>query len=671
MKNLNNILLIITLNLTLFFSAYSSVYSTPINQFINSVSPPMNSNVVVKSSNIEITFMQDMNGSLMTDANIKLFGYQTGLMTASLDYNSVTKTLTINPVNNFKNGEKISLTLTSGLKTIANESITPFVYSFRAKALGGTGFFTKSSGINSEGNAINSGDIDGDGDIDLIIDNKIFKNDGNALFSFYSSLSIGGRSMIADFDNDGDLDIFVRQNDDVYFMSNNGIGNFSQIYSFIGGIGNIGDLNGDGYIDISFFQSNRDLRNVLNINGILIPDTSYYLLSSCFNNSANYIDEIPMINDMDNDGDLDIVAINGFHDGNSITFYNLCKTYFNLTNNGAGRFTTQTIFSQQLIRYPPFIYFVNESKTFDYDNDGFNDMISPGLSLKNNGSGLFIDLGYFHVFYNSIDDDFNGDGYIDLITTIEISPPLGYTNNGDGTFTEYIANNNQFTSRSTSADFDNDGDIDIAIDQAGNTEIAILLNGDSPLPVDLTSFTSQVISNSVKLSWTTNNEQNNSGFEIQRSFIKNETQESWIKAGFKDGAGNSNKSSNYSYEDKNLSTGKYKYRLKQIDFNGNFEYFNLSNEVSIGIPDKSELIQNFPNPFNPRTIINYELGITNDVKLIVYDVLGNEVASLVNEKQDAGYYSVEFDGSGFASGIYYYRLEAGEFVQSKKMLLVK
>ncbi|HRB00617.1 MAG TPA: Ig-like domain-containing protein, partial [Ignavibacteria bacterium] len=145
MKNLNKILLIIALNLTFSFS----VYSTPTNQFINSVSPPMNANSVVKSSNIVIIFEQTMNGSTMTDANVKVFGYQTGLMNLSLDFNSVANTLTINPVNEFKNGEKISVTLTSGIKTISNQSITPFVFLFRAKALGGTGSFNLSSEISN------------------------------------------------------------------------------------------------------------------------------------------------------------------------------------------------------------------------------------------------------------------------------------------------------------------------------------------------------------------------------------------------------------------------------------------------------------------------------------------------------------------------------------------
>ena len=662
--------MIITLNLIISFS----VYSTPINQYINSVSPPMNSNIVIKSSDIQITFMQDMNGSLMTDENIKLFGYQTGLMTASIDYNSVTKTLTINPVNNFKNGEKISLTLTSGLKTISNESITPFVYSIRTKALGGTGFFTKSSGIPTiQDPYILSGDVDNDGDLDLLIDNKIYKNNGNAVFTYYSLLSISGYPVMADFDSDGDLDIQTSLNNVTYLLKNNGIGDFIQTTSYPGLNGSIGDLNGDGYFDMVYFsnQNNTEVFIVKNINGVSSIDTVYIVNHNCFNPQYTYADKI-MIDDLNNDGALDLVGINGLGNGSSITFYDLCKTYHNFTNNGNRRFSIQTIFSQQLNGYTPEILFVGGSRTFDFDNDGFIDLISPGLNLKNDGAGSFVDRGYFSIYNNSIDADFNGDGYIDLINIFGANSfLLKYINDGNGFFTYSILNSNSYLRNSASGDFDNDGDIDIAQKEDHSNELAILLNGDSPLPVEINSFTSQINSNSVKLNWSTSTEQNNSGFEIQRSAVKNETPNAWTKIGFTEGQGNSNSTAEYSFEDKNLTSGKYKYRLKQIDFNGNFEFYDLSNEVVIGIPASTELMQNYPNPFNPVTNISYRLSENGFVTLRVFDNSGREVKTLVNEFKEAGYFTTEFNGSDLASGIYFYKLTAGDLMQTKKLSLVK
>jgi len=190
---------------------------------------------------------------------------------------------------------------------------------------------------------------------------------------------------------------------------------------------------------------------------------------------------------------------------------------------------------------------------------------------------------------------------------------------------------------------------------------------DIPLPVELSSFVSTVSDRDVKLNWTTANENNNSGFEIERSIVNSE----WSKVNFVTGHGNSTVPQNYSYEDRNLSSGRYNYRLKQIDYNGDFEYYDLQNEVVIGIPEKFSLSQNYPNPFNPKTTINYEIPVANHVTIIVYDIMGKEVATLVNQLQDAGYYSVTLDGSDFASGQYFYKLQAGDFSQVNRMILLK
>jgi len=189
----------------------------------------------------------------------------------------------------------------------------------------------------------------------------------------------------------------------------------------------------------------------------------------------------------------------------------------------------------------------------------------------------------------------------------------------------------------------------------------------SVLPIELNSFSSSQFENTVTLNWQTNTETNNSGFDIERSIIKDQ----WTKAGFIQGIGNSNDPIDYCFKDKNLSPGKYKYRLKQIDFNGSFEYFDLSGEVVIGVPEKYELSQNYPNPFNPATVIRYSLTENSFTSLKIYDVTGREITKLVNEKQEAGRYEVIFNGSNFASGVYFYELRSGEFVARKRMVLLK
>ena len=204
----------------------------------------------------------------------------------------------------------------------------------------------------------------------------------------------------------------------------------------------------------------------------------------------------------------------------------------------------------------------------------------------------------------------------------------------------------------------------------------------SPLPVELNAFTASVGSGSVELKWGTATEVNDYGFEIQRSAIstqqsanaaadsRNLNAEGWEKIGFVKGSGNSNSPKNYSFIDDNPDlSGTFEYRLKQIDNNGNFKYSQIVTVTSL--PTKFELWQNFPNPFNPTTTIQYSIPKAEHVTLKVYDELGKEVTTLVNENKEAGQYRVNFNGSNLASGIYFYRMTAGDFTEVKKLMLLK
>jgi hypothetical protein len=200
----------------------------------------------------------------------------------------------------------------------------------------------------------------------------------------------------------------------------------------------------------------------------------------------------------------------------------------------------------------------------------------------------------------------------------------------------------------------------------------------------LNSFTSEVINNKVTLNWTTATETNNSGFEILRGIypLNSGTQNDndWMKISFVEGHGTTTEPQFYSFIDESLRPGKYQYRLKQIDFDGSFEYSKIV-EAIIQAPTEFSLSQNYPNPFNPSTKIKYTIPSvgTRDrvsVQIIVFDVLGNEVATLVNEEKSAGEYEVEFtvgqDSSpDIASGIYFYQLKAGSFIETKKMVLLR
>ncbi len=193
-----------------------------------------------------------------------------------------------------------------------------------------------------------------------------------------------------------------------------------------------------------------------------------------------------------------------------------------------------------------------------------------------------------------------------------------------------------------------------AVSNTGN----IFTMQDSPLPVTLASFSYAVSGRNVNLKWITSSEQNNSGFEVWRIFgdANRNITSNWTNIGFIQGKGTVNGNTEYNFTDKNLSTGKYYYRIKQIDYNGNYEYFDLNGSADIGAPSKVSLGQNYPNPFNPVTNIGYEIPQDARVTMKVYDIAGREISTLVNETQAAGYHTVKFDASKYSSGMYFYKV---------------
>ncbi len=185
------------------------------------------------------------------------------------------------------------------------------------------------------------------------------------------------------------------------------------------------------------------------------------------------------------------------------------------------------------------------------------------------------------------------------------------------------------------------------------------------LPVELTAFSASCVNGSVLLSWTTATETNNQGFEIQRKSSDN-----FVTLGFVKGSGTTSQLQSYNFTDKEVDNGTYSYRLKQIDFDGTFSYSNVV-EVKITSPLSFSLSQNYPNPFNPTTKINYTVPFDSKVTISVYSITGELVTELVNNNLAAGSYSAEFNGSSLASGMYIYKMTAGSFTQTYKMMLMK
>jgi len=217
----------------------------------------------------------------------------------------------------------------------------------------------------------------------------------------------------------------------------------------------------------------------------------------------------------------------------------------------------------------------------------------------------------------------------------------------------------------------------------------------APLPVELTSFTANVINRSVELNWETATEINNYGFSVERRVMNEE----WKTIAFVRGYGNCNSQKYYSFIDEEPSYGKIQYRLKQIDFDGAYKYSETIH-VFVNGDVESKLNQNFPNPFNPETTIVYTIPNVETlpalrmgkhavslqhVTLKIYDILGREIATLVNEQQSPGKYSVHFNAvqitnlhHNLSSGVYFYTLRINPsissertFIQTRKMILVR
>jgi hypothetical protein len=194
----------------------------------------------------------------------------------------------------------------------------------------------------------------------------------------------------------------------------------------------------------------------------------------------------------------------------------------------------------------------------------------------------------------------------------------------------------------------------------------VKLIGDGPLPVELISFTALVEIEKVNLTWSTATEVNNYGFNIERR-IQNEE---WNKIGFVHGSGNSNSPKSYTFTDQPLGGIYFKYRLKQIDFDGTYEY---SNEVDVTLNkiNNFTLEQNYPNPFNPTTTIRFSLPIESFVTIKVFNLLGEQVSEVIRQSLKEGFHEIKFDGSNLASGVYFYHLNAGDFKATRKFIVAR
>ena len=197
-------------------------------------------------------------------------------------------------------------------------------------------------------------------------------------------------------------------------------------------------------------------------------------------------------------------------------------------------------------------------------------------------------------------------------------------------------------------------------------------NADQLVPVELISFTAAQSGSTIKLQWSTATELNNSGFEIERQIVNGKEQSEWQLLAFKEGNGTTTNPVSYIFEDSNIgpSSTSVRYRLKQIDLNGSFEYSKVV-EIKNLLPYKYSLDQNYPNPFNPVTNIRFSIPENEFVTLKIYNIVGEEIAVLLNKETNAGSYTISWNAESLPSGVYFYQITAGDFTANKKMMLMK
>ncbi len=260
--------------------------------------------------------------------------------------------------------------------------------------------------------------------------------------------------------------------------------------------------------------------------------------------------------------------------------------------------------------------------------------------------------------------DINNDGVEDVLAAARYGNFYCISGRGDSLFFMHSFPGDWMYTVNDMASIDGNYSVELL---AGTRDgkVVSFSGGTVAVPVELTSFSGYELGGKIILNWSTATETNNNGFEIERK-----SDGEWIKIGFVPGSGTTTEQRSYFFVDDNIFSGNYSYRLKQIDYSGLYEYSEII-EIEINVPNEFSLEQNYPNPFNPATTISYSIKEKGLVTLKVYDVLGNEVELLVNEEQNVGVYKLKFEASSFASGIYFYVLNAGEFISTKKMILLK
>ena len=571
-----------------------------------------------------------------------------------------------------------------------------------------------------DGSSAAWGDYDNDGDLDIIISGnkdilpftRIYRNEGNNKFTSMSSIAltpVGNCSVKwADYNNDGYLDILLTGGTGstaiTKLYQNNGDGTFEEDTSAnIAGVSYSsaawGDYDNDGDLDLLLAgdMGGTRISKVFSNNGDgTFTEQSKISLIGISSGSVSWAD-------YDNDNDLDILLCGATGDPNKPRITLIYK------NNGDSTFTEQTQIYLTALSSNSGI-----SAWGDYNNDGYLDILLTGHSgttrmakiYKNNGNNTFTELSGLSltgVNYSAVAwGDYDNDGYLDILLTGFTGNSRVtniYKNNADDTFTELTNLSITPVNYSSVAwgDYDNDGDLDILISgYDGSNKVTKIYRNNSKIknsvPSIPTNLYSLISNNIVTFTWdkSTDSETPQNGLEYNLvigssskavDIVSPMSEMSDSDNGYRRIIALGNVNHNNGWTIKGLVDGNYFWSVQAIDatYKGSIfapeKSFNIITSSDDGFSSKSPteyiLYNNYPNPFNPSTIIKYSLPKQSFVTLKIYDILGNEITTLWEGNKPAGNFEVNFDGKNLSSGLYFYRLQTEGFVQTRKMIFLK
>ena len=700
-----------------YYSNYIYILFNIAQPEIVSVSPDVNEIDVDPSIDITVTFDMDMDGATINSSSFVVSTRTNGFVAGTVSYDNPSRTATFDPAGTFDDGELVSVSLTSDIESTEGAPLKSYVWSFTALADAGSAGFNADVeyGIGVFPRCVIAVDLNGNGHLDLAAVNRnsnylsVLINNGDGTYGSQFTYPTGSYPLYlfaADLDDDGDVDIAVANSDDddISIFKNNGSGGFpprldyptANYPSSIHG----GDMDGDGDIDL-ITGSGGDVVVLQNSGSGSFPSYDAYPTGS--NVSRAYV------LDCDDNGALDVAAVQ----------VNLNQVVL-MMNSGYG---TLSIGSTVATGDDP-----GKMCAADFDGDGDMDMAVTNRAddnisyLRGSANGYFAAEALYATGGGPVEvfaADLDADGDMDIATANYNDDNVSVLiNSGSGTFSSggaYGAGNAPFGL--FSADLDNNGTMDLAVTNFSGSTVSVLLN------INAECVTMPIAATSVDIPFVAGDD------TIAVLNFVSETLDSvnicvrpgqippavpggtdWVHRYYVitpyPGAATFDVDMTLFYDQSEFDASglaeewalhPYRYdggweiedRIVDIDANSIFcagvtEFSNWGfsdSEVLVDdemeeLPTATALYQNFPNPFNPATQIRYYLNRDSDVRLAVYDVLGRQIAVLVDGKQSAGDRSVIWngvDGAGnqVSSGVYFYELVAGDFVQTRKMVLLR